>query len=144
MTPLRAAVLLALEQVCRDHVRMRGLADWQSDTHLVGSGAGATVAEISSRIIYPGLVRPSAIRKILAEERVAGHVLQNFTSIAHSWWPVGLLDKMRAEQLAAQQEWFGEVLSTAASLVTERGISADAAEIEARAIVARRRGPYPE
>lgn len=87
MTPLRAAVLKALEQECRviylENVPRHFTTDAQCVLY------GATVSAISSRVDMPGLVRSSDIRRILHEERDAGRVLQNDTGTTHRWWPVG-------------------------------------------------------
>lgn len=96
MTPLRAAILLALEKACRANIRARGLGGYESDVVLVS--AGATVAMIGSYVEYSGLVRSSAIRRILIEERVAGRVLQDVVDVAHRWWPVGLAAKLKDGQ----------------------------------------------
>lgn len=93
MTPLRAAVLLALEKACRANIRARGLGGYESDASLVS--AGATIAMLGSFVQYPGLVHASSVRHILIEERIAGRVLQDVVDVAHRWWPVGLAAKLK-------------------------------------------------
>lgn len=98
MIPLRAAVLLALEQACRanwSQIRANGAdTDWLASSR----GYGATVTAISSYVVHPGLVRSSAIRRILVKERIAGRVFQDVSDIAHRWWPAGLAVQLFVER----------------------------------------------
>ena len=94
-TPMRAAVLLALEQECLATALAASIKVFGLDDEICVR-YGARVSAISSRVVYPGLVRSSSIRKILIEERIAGRVLEDARGTAHRWWPVGLCDKLRA------------------------------------------------
>lgn len=100
MTPLRAAVLLALEQACRAYWPEIKSLPGITDSRAVSWAA--SVSNISSRVDYPGLVRSSTIRTILRKERDAGRVVHDPVQFGvHHWWPVGLVDKLRAEQAAS-------------------------------------------
>lgn len=141
MTPLRAAVLLALEQECR--ALHKTILVWNDETAV---RYGAQVAAISSRIEYPGLVRSSTIRSILGGERDAGRVLHHGIGqgVTHRWWPVGLCEKLRVEREQAQKDWHAEVLRIVTALRIENpGLSVSALEVAARITVERSFGPCP-
>jgi len=140
MTPLRAAVLLALEQECR--ARMVPPAYPTNERMCVWRG-GALVSRISARVVYPGLVRASAIRVILREELAAGRVLLDDSQTAHRWWPVGLCQTLIDERVQAQKEWFAAVENEAKFQRKERHMHPDLAKAQAVENVTRRIGPCP-
>lgn len=141
MTPLRAAILLALEQACRFLAALNNMRT----TDQAAVRYGATIASISSRIDYPGLVRSSTIRKVLSEEKDAGRVLHLDQGLGakHRWWPVGLMATLAEERTQAQREWNADLVLTTEAHFKRGGVSREVAEQHARTEVERRRGLCP-
>lgn len=141
MTPLRAAILLALEQECRFLAALNNMRT----TDQAAVRYGAAVFSISSRIEYPGLVRASAIRKVLSEEKAAGTVLHldEGPGLTHRWWPVGLTAKLADERTQAQREWNAALVRLTAHLQVSEHVSREAAEQMARVRIEREKGRCP-
>lgn len=96
---LRATVMAALEQACRD-----GYMDHRNFTSDAQAVNWAPYSgDLRRHMSKAGILfRYQQVRRILAEEVAAGRVLR---ASPHSnvvrFWPVGLLDKIVAERAAA-------------------------------------------
>lgn len=98
MAATKENILAALEQACRENVLAyeRIMTHCQSDLHASGYGG------LTPRIAFITGAAPGQVRRVLHAEVLAGRVLLHKPyprTIA--WWPVGLWEKLQAEQQAA-------------------------------------------